>query len=83
MLAEGLPATAAIFFNSQRAVGAMRLFLREGIRVPEDFSIVGFDAPFQAGFPEPVITSAVHNNVIEMGGLPSAFGKERCTDSHD
>ena len=66
MLAEGLPATAAIFFNSQRAVGAMRLFLREGIRVPEDFSIVGFDAPFQAGFPEPVITSAVHNNVIEM-----------------
>ncbi len=64
MLAEGLPATGAIFFNSPRAVGAMRFLQREGVRIPEDFSIAGFGESFQAGFPEPEITASIHNNVI-------------------
>ncbi len=65
MLAEGLPATGAIFFNSPRAVGAMRYLQREGVRIPEEFSIAGFGESFQAGFPEPEITASIHNNVIE------------------
>ena len=66
MLAEGLPATAGIFFNTSRAVGAMRFLRQNGVRIPEDFSIAGFDKSNQNGFPEPIITVATHKNEIEM-----------------
>ena len=66
MLGEGLPATAGIFFNTSRAVGAMRFLIQKGIRIPEDFSIAGFDKPCQSGFPEPVIAATMHEQEMEM-----------------
>lgn len=66
MLAEGLPATAAIFYNSNRAVGAMRYLMQKGIRVPDDFSITGFDKLPYNGFPEPEITATMYEHEMEI-----------------
>lgn len=66
MMEEGLPATAGVFFNSNRAVGAMRYLMQKGVRIPEDFSIVGFDRMFNNGFPEPEITAAMFEHEIEI-----------------
>ena len=66
MLADGLPATAAIFFNSARAVGAMREFLKRGVRIPEDFSVCGFDEPSMQLGSEPALTHVFHANVMEQ-----------------
>lgn len=67
MLADGLSATAGIFFNTNRAVGAMRYLMQQGVKVPEDFSIAGFDKIPDNGFPEPVITSTTYEREIEIG----------------
>ena len=76
MLQEGLPATAGIFFNTSRAVGAMRYLRQNGVRVPEDFSITGFDRPLQTGFPEPVITASYHNRETELAVSLLFSGRE-------
>ena len=66
MIEEGLPATAGIFYNSNRAVGAMRYLMQRGIRVPDDFSIAGFDKLPYNGFPEPEITATMYEHEIEI-----------------
>ena len=66
MLAERLPGTAAIFFNSARAVGAMRELLKRGVRIPEDFSVCGFDEPSMQLGSEPALTHVFHANVMEQ-----------------
>lgn len=76
MLQEGLPATAGIFFNTSRAVGAMRYLRQNGVRIPEDFSITGFDRPNQAGFPEPVITATCHDRETELAVSMLFAGKD-------
>lgn len=76
MLRDGLPATAGVFFNTSRAVGAMRYLRQNGVRVPEDFSIAGFDRPVSSGFPEPVITATCHDHEIEFAVSLLFAGKE-------
>ena len=66
MLGSGLPATAAVFFNSARAVGAMRELLKRGVRIPEDFSVCGFDEPSMQLGSEPALTHVFHANVMEQ-----------------
>lgn len=49
--------TAAIFFNDTLAIGALGRFARQGIRVPEDVSVVGCDDIFGASFTNPPLTT--------------------------
>ena len=66
MLEDGLSATAAIFFNSARAVGAMRELQKHQVRIPDDFSVCGFDEPSHQLGTEPALTHAFHAGVMEQ-----------------
>jgi len=65
MLKEGLPGTAAVFFNSARAVGAMRELKRHHVRIPEDISLCGFDKPSIVMDAEPCLTHTFFSNAME------------------
>lgn len=43
LLAQGRIPTAVVGFNDRCALGAMEYLMRQGLRVPEDVSVVGFD----------------------------------------
>ncbi|WP_233563669.1 LacI family DNA-binding transcriptional regulator [Cryobacterium tepidiphilum] len=49
--------TAAIFFNDTLAIGALGRFEKQGIRVPDDLSVVGCDDIFGASFTNPSLTT--------------------------
>ncbi len=49
--------TAAIFFNDTLAIGALGRFERQGVRIPEDLSVVGCDDIFGASFTNPPLTT--------------------------
>jgi DNA-binding LacI/PurR family transcriptional regulator len=49
--------TAVIASNDLTAIGAMRAIRQEGLRVPEDISVVGFDDIQMAEFTEPPLTT--------------------------
>ena len=58
--------TAIICFNDMVAAGALRAIKRHGFRVPEDFSIIGFDDQSICELLEPRLTS-VHNIATRKG----------------
>jgi LacI family transcriptional regulator len=49
--------TAVIASNDLTAIGAMRAIRQQGLRVPEDISVVGFDDIQMAEFTEPPLTT--------------------------
>jgi LacI family transcriptional regulator len=49
--------TAMLAINDQMAIGAMRLVLRLGVRVPQEVSVVGFDDIALASFVTPALTT--------------------------
>lgn len=49
--------TAAIGYNDQVAIGAMRELMKHGVAVPRDISIVGFDNSSAAALVTPSLTS--------------------------
>jgi LacI family transcriptional regulator len=49
--------TAVFVFNDLMAFGAMNALRAQGIRVPEDISIIGFDNIFYASTSEPALTT--------------------------
>jgi len=51
------PPTAVICANDTIAVGAMKAVSRMGLRVPEDFSVIGFDDSSFCTMSEPELTS--------------------------
>ena len=58
LLARAQP-TALFVANDQMALGAVRALLEQGLRIPEDVSIVGFDNVDEAdAFPTPLTTVA-------------------------
>lgn len=52
--------------NDQMAVGAIKALAREGIRVPEDIRVVGFDNTFVASLIDPALTT-VHVSGRQLG----------------
>lgn len=60
------PPTALFAYNDMMAIGALRALHEAGLRVPEDFSVVGFDDIAQAEFTCPALTT-VHLPKSEMG----------------
>jgi len=57
LLASGFDPTAIICVNDFMAVGAMRELREQGIRVPEDISVTGFDNIKLAEFCSPTLTT--------------------------
>lgn len=62
------PATAIVCINDMMAIGVIRTLTQNGVRVPEDVSVIGFDdIPFANIF-MPALTT-VHCSSVEMGRL--------------
>lgn len=53
--------TAVLAINDLVAIGAMKEAQRQGLRVPEDISIAGFDDTFLAQICTPALTTVNHN----------------------
>lgn len=67
-LKAGCPATAIICVNDMLAIGVIKTLLQNGVKVPEDVSVFGFDdIPFAAAFIPPLTT--VHYPAAESGRL--------------
>jgi DNA-binding LacI/PurR family transcriptional regulator len=58
--------TAVFCSNDQMALGVLRAFTEAGRRVPDDVSIVGFDATPESGYFTPPLTT-VRQDFIEVG----------------
>jgi DNA-binding LacI/PurR family transcriptional regulator len=56
-LAEGLPFTALWCHNDLMALGAMRGFARQGVRIPEDLSVVGMDDTSLCQLSDPTLST--------------------------
>ena len=65
-------ATAVFVANDQMAIGVLHAFARNGIRVPEDVSVVGFDDIPESAYLNPALTTirqdfkAVGQRAIEL-----------------
>jgi len=60
--------SALVVANDQMAIGAIRAFEEQGIRVPNDISIVGFDDIPEAGFIRPPLTT-IKQDFARLGKL--------------
>lgn len=68
LLARKKPFTALFAYNDIAAIGAIRAVQEEGLRVPEDISIVGFDDIQWAAFNTPSLTT-VRQPLVKMGQI--------------
>ncbi len=68
--------TAVFCFNDFAALGAIRALHDEGIRVPEEVSVIGFDDIPGAAYAIPSLTT-VRQPLEEMGRLGAATLLER------
>jgi LacI family transcriptional regulator len=66
LLARKKPFTAIFCFNDISAIGAMSAIRDQGLSVPEDISIVGFDDIISASYQAPKLTT-VRQPLREMG----------------
>ena len=62
------PPTAIVAFNDKTAIGALEAAARRGLRVPQDLSLVGFDASELSRFVVPRLTS-VRQPLEEMARM--------------
>src|SRR6185437_12908797 len=53
--------SAVLAINDQVAIGAIKEAQRQGLRVPEDISVAGFDDTFLAQVCTPSLTTVNHN----------------------
>jgi LacI family transcriptional regulator len=66
------PPTAVFAFNDNMAIGALRVARARGLRVPADFSVVGFDDSEQATTATPGLTT-VRQPVAAMGRIAASL----------
>jgi len=66
LVAEKELPTAIVACYDQVAIGAMKLFLEKGIRIPEDIAILGFDNIIMDEY-MPVALTSITNPVENMG----------------
>lgn len=65
-LQQPLDVTALVMANDALAFGFMRVALRQGVRMPEDLSIIGFDGLPQGAWLYPALTT-ISQPMREMG----------------
>jgi DNA-binding LacI/PurR family transcriptional regulator len=68
LLARKKPFTALFAYNDIAAIGAIRAIQEEGLRIPHDVSVVGFDDIPWAAFNTPSLTT-VRQPLREMGQI--------------
>jgi DNA-binding LacI/PurR family transcriptional regulator len=68
LLARKKPFTALFAYNDIAAIGAIRAMQEEGLRVPQDISVVGFDDIPWAAFNTPSLTT-VRQPLAKMGQI--------------
>lgn len=68
LLARKKPFTALFAYNDLSAIGAIRAIQEEGLRVPQDISVVGFDDIPWAAFNTPSLTT-VRQPLGKMGEM--------------
>lgn len=57
LLGKGTPFTAVVAYNDAMATGIISVLIDNGLRVPEDVSVVGFDDVIFARFSRPKLTT--------------------------
>ncbi|MGH9354109.1 MAG: LacI family DNA-binding transcriptional regulator [Terriglobia bacterium] len=57
LLGLAQPPTAVFCYNDMTALGALRCLHSDGLRVPQDISLVGFDDLFIASYTQPPLTT--------------------------
>ena len=68
LLARKQPFTALFAYNDISAIGSIWAFREEGLRVPQDISVVGFDDIPGAAFTNPGLTT-VRQPLLRMGQI--------------
>jgi DNA-binding LacI/PurR family transcriptional regulator len=76
LLARKKPFTALFAYNDISAIGAIRAFQEQGLRVPQDISVMGFDDIPAAAFHTPSLTT-VRQPLNRMGQVAAQCLLER------
>jgi DNA-binding LacI/PurR family transcriptional regulator len=76
LIARGADFTALVAYNDISAIGAIRAFMNQGFRVPEDISIVGFDDIQGAAFHNPSLTT-IRQPLQQMGAVAARILLQR------
>ncbi|HKT87303.1 MAG TPA: LacI family DNA-binding transcriptional regulator [Candidatus Sulfotelmatobacter sp.] len=76
LLSRGKPFTALFAYNDISAIGAIRAFQEQGVRVPQDISVIGFDDIPGASFHTPGLTT-VRQPLNRMGEVAAQSLLER------
>ena len=76
LLARNKPFTALFAYNDISAIGAIRAIHEEGLRVPQDVSVMGFDDIPGAAFHTPSLTT-VRQPLNRMGEVAAQSLLER------
>ncbi|HRR03188.1 MAG TPA: GGDEF domain-containing protein [Treponemataceae bacterium] len=63
---------ALVCLNDNMAIGAVKYFQEQGIRVPEDLLVTGFDDLVRSRYEEPSM-STVSQNLVEQGRLAAEY----------
>jgi DNA-binding LacI/PurR family transcriptional regulator len=76
LLARNKPFTALFAYNDMSAIGAIRALREEGLHVPQDVSVIGFDDIPGAAFYTPSLTT-VQQPLHRMGDVAAQVLLER------
>jgi LacI family transcriptional regulator len=76
LMARNKPFTALFAYNDMSAIGAIRALREEGLRVPQDVSVIGFDDIPGAAFYSPSLTT-VQQPLHRMGDVAAQVLLER------
>ena len=66
LISTGLPLDALVCMNDSMALGAMDVLRQEGLRIPEDIAVVGFDGIEEGQYVTPPLTT-VNQPLAELG----------------
>src|SRR5579863_3049626 len=82
LLARKKPFTALFAYNDISAIGAIRALQQQGLRVPQDVSVMGFDDIPSAAFNTPTLTT-VRQPLARMGQVAAQTLLERLAGKND
>jgi LacI family transcriptional regulator, galactose operon repressor len=82
LLARKKPFTALFAYNDISAIGAIRALQEQGLRVPQDVSVMGFDDVPGAAFHTPSLTT-VRQPLSRMGEVAAQSLLERIEDNKE
>ena len=82
ILAEGIRFSAVFAVSDEVAIGARKALYEQGVRVPEDVSIIGFDGIEMVYYTEPALAS-ISQPFYELGQKASEILMERMKGNDD